>query len=91
MNENDFLQAIIVLTWLSGHLLVATERYVVGLATVLTGLPVWFIVAGDNWGFKGVAIAVAIVCIVGIIGRWPRKPKKLDVLTDEHETHLGVG
>ena len=90
MTEHDFLQLIIVLTWVSGHALIAAERYVLGLATVLTGLPVWFIVASDNWGFKVVAVAVAIVCIVGIIGRWPRRPDKRLPLTDEHETNLGV-
>ena len=92
MTEHDILQAIIAITWLVGTGLVAANRYLLGCFFILAGLPAWWVVAEGQWGLRVVIGAMAVVYLLGIIGRWPRRPNKpLEALPDEHETNLGVG
>ena len=89
MIEHDILQAIIATTWIVGTVLVAANRYLHGCVFILMGLPAWWIAAEGQWGLRVVVGVMAVVYLLGIIGRWPRRPKK--ILTDEHETDLGIG
>lgn len=92
MSEYDALQFIITTVWIVATILLATNRYVIGCFVMLAGMPAWWMAADQAgmWGFKTVAAGMAIVYTLGIIGRWPRKPKKLPA-PDEHETEEFIG
>lgn len=87
MNEHDLFQAVIAATYILSMACLSVNRYVVGMFIGLAGVPAWWFsaAANDQWGLQIVAGVITLIYILGLIGRWPRRAKKVEG-PDEHET-----
>jgi len=90
MAEHDILQWVIAICYTASTVTLAANRFIVGCFIGLPGTIAWWLSASAHgqWGIQLSAVIAAIIFVLGIIGRWPRRAKPSK---DEHAKNLGIG